>query len=354
MNKGPDISRTIALIGPPDEVAARAVRERLDSLTKPQGSLGLLEELLVGLAAAQGSAPPRMERKVILTFAADHGVAGEGVSAYPKEVTAQMVYNFLKGGACINVLARAAGAEIKVIDMGVERDLSGEASLEHLAIGPGTKNMTLGPAMSREEAERALSAGIELAQGCAGEGFHVIGVGDMGIANTTSASAITAALTGRPAGEVVGAGTGVRGEALAKKVATVERALRVNRPDGRDGLDVLSKVGGFEIGGIAGAILGAAAHRVPVLLDGFVTGAAALIALSLAPHAMPYVFPSHLSAEPGHGAQLQGFSHKAPLNMGMRLGEGTGAALFMQLLEAGVKVLNEMATFGDAGVSEKL
>ncbi|MFQ6111118.1 MAG: nicotinate-nucleotide--dimethylbenzimidazole phosphoribosyltransferase [Nitrospinota bacterium] len=354
MRESTDVSRTIALIGPPDEEAARAVRKRLDSLTKPQGSLGLIEDLLVGLAAAQGSAPPRVERKVILTFAADHGVAEEGVSAYPKEVTAQMVYNFLRGGACINVLARAAGAEIKVVDMGVEHDLSGEASLKHLAIGPGTKNMALGPAMSREEAERALSAGIGLARSCAGEGFQLMGVGDMGIANTTSASAITAALTGRPVKEVVGAGTGVQGEALAKKVATVERALRVNKPDGRDGLDVLSKVGGFEIGGIAGAILGAAAHRVPVLLDGFVTGAAALIALSLAPHARPFIFPSHLSAEPGHGAQLQTLSHKAPLNMQMRLGEGTGAALYMLLLEAGVKVLEEMATFGEAGVSEKL
>jgi nicotinate-nucleotide--dimethylbenzimidazole phosphoribosyltransferase len=285
-------------------------------------------------------------------MAGDHGVAAEGVSLFPQEVTAQMVYNFLRGGAGINVLARHVGARVVVVDMGVATDLEPHPELLAKKVAYGTKNMAQGPAMSCEEAIQAIEAGIEIVESELSRGMDIVGTGDMGIGNTTPSSAIVAALTGAPVADVTGRGTGIDDEQLVHKVETIERALAVNRPDPADPLDVLAKVGGLEIGGIAGVVLGAAAHRLPVVLDGFISGAGALIAAGLAPQVKDYLIAAHLSVELGHRLVLEQLGLSPLLNLNLRLGEGTGAALGICLVEAAVKVLNKMATFADAGVSE--
>lgn len=336
---------------PRQEWRERAI-ERLNSLTKPLGSLGRLEEIAARVVTIREDLRPDCASKVIFTLAADHGVADEGVSAYPKAVTRQMVLNFLSGGAAINVLCRQFGIDVAVVDIGVAADTSELEGLVRKKIAPGTKNMAHGPAMSPAEAYGALQAGIELANGAADDGRSLIGTGEMGIGNTTSASAITALLTGRPVADVTGRGTGVDGSALKHKIEIIERAISVNRPDPSDPLAILEKVGGLEIAGLAGLILGGAARRIPIVVDGFISTAAAAIACALQPRVQHFLFAAHRSSEPGHEALLKLIGQAPLLDLNMRLGEGTGAALAMALIEAGVNLLNEMATFSSAGVSE--
>lgn len=343
----------IAQIQPLEQTASTAAQARQDTLTKPQGSLGRLEALSIQLAAISGQPLPGIRHKVIITMAGDHGVVAEGVSAYPQEVTSQMVLNFLRGGAAINVLARHVGARVVVVDMGVAADLEPHPDLLVKKIAPGTGNIAKGPAMSREQALRAVMTGAEAVEAEMDRGLDIVGVGDMGIGNTTPSAAIAAALTGHPPAEIVGRGTGVDEAGLARKVAAVELALATNQPDPADALDVLAKVGGFEIGGMAGAMLAGAAHRRPVVVDGFISTAAAMIGVGLAPLVRPYLIASHCSQERGHRVMLDWLELIPLLDLDLRLGEGTGAALGISLAEAACRILCEMATFDEAGVSEK-
>jgi nicotinate-nucleotide--dimethylbenzimidazole phosphoribosyltransferase len=338
-------------ISTPDASAGLSAQRRLDELTKPPGSLGRLEELAHRLALITGTCPPAIEHSVIYVLAGDHGVVEEGVSAYPQVVTAQMVENFLRGGAAINVLARHAGARVVVADLGVAGPLTGHAQLKPMKIGAGTRNMSREPAMTRAQALAAVEAGIELVESERERGLDLIGTGEMGIGNTTAASAMVAVFTGAPVGTVTGPGTGVDESGWRRKVQVIERALVRNRPDPGDALDVLAKVGGFEIAGLAGVVLAGAAHRIPVFVDGFIASAAALAAVRLAPAARHYLLASHRSAEPGHRQALEALGLDPYLDLGMRLGEGTGAALCISLARAAVRLLAEMATFKAAGVS---
>ena len=343
-------------IKPIDKSLNDKAHERLDSLTKPRGSLGRLEELAARLVTMTGELSPRIFNKKVFVFAGDHGVAIEGVSAFPKEVTPQMVINFLKGGAGINVLANHVGAEVVTVDIGVDFDFStlGELSsgLVDRKVVHGTKNIRKDPAMTREETLACIEVGIELALEHAGEGA-IFGTGDMGIANTTPSSAIAAVFSGRPVSEVTGRGTGIDDASLKHKIEVIEDALKINSPDPSDPIDVLSKVGGAEIAGITGLIIGAASNRIPVVIDGFISTAGALVAAKLSPHIAGYLIAAHRSVEKGHAVMLEMIGVKPLLDLDMRLGEGTGSALAMNLVEAGVKIYNEMATFDDAGVSEE-
>ncbi|MEW6246004.1 MAG: nicotinate-nucleotide--dimethylbenzimidazole phosphoribosyltransferase [Nitrospirota bacterium] len=347
------LQEVIRKIQPPDQECGKRAQARLDRLTKPPGSLGRLEELAVRYAAIAGEIRPKLPRGAVFTFAADHGVTASGVSAYPQAVTAQMVLNFLRGGAGVNVLARHVGIDVRVVDIGVAQDFGHITELIDRKLMKGTSNLLHEPAMSRKTAERALLVGIELAGAAAAEGFGVLGAGDMGIGNTTASSAIAAAFTGKPVGDVTGRGTGIDDMTHARKVSVIERALQRHRPDPGDPVDVLAKVGGLEIGGLAGLLLGAAAARIPVVLDGFIAGAAALIAVRLQPRCRDYLIASHRSAEPGHRAILDHLGLSPLLDLDLRLGEGTGACLGIGLLFASLKVLTEMATFEEAGVSER-
>jgi len=337
-------------------------QKRLDSLTKPRGSLGRLEEFARQVVSITENPMPSLDRKVIFTFAGDHGVADEGVSAFPKAVTPQMVLNFLNGGAGINVLARHSGAEVVVVDIGVDHDFGDNPPLAKEGTGgyfisrkivSGTKNMRTGSAMTRDEAVQCIDVGIEMANGYAKRGYKIFGTGDMGIANTTPSSAIAAVLTGRPVEEITGRGTGINDETWEHKVQVIRDAIEINNPDPSDAIDVLSKVGGAEIGGIAGLIIGAAANRKPVVVDGFISTAGALIAYSLEPKTKDYMFSAHMSQEIGHTVMLEKIGLRPILDLDLRLGERTGAALAMFIIEAGLKIYKEMATFGEAGVSEK-
>jgi len=347
------INQTIAGIKPLDKKAMAEAQMRQDNLTKPQGSLGQLESLSIQIAGIKGNPRPQIGHKVIFTLAGDHGVTKEGVSAYPSEVTPQMVYNFLRRGAGINVLASHIGARVVVADLGVASLLERHPDLKDKKVAMGTKNMALGPAMSREQAIRSIEAGMDLVEEELPNGIDILGTGDMGIGNTTPSSAIAAAFTGADVAMVTGRGTGIDDEGWRRKVKVIEKSLEINRPNAKDPIDVLSKVGGFEIGGIAGVILAGALYRILVVIDGFVSGAAALIATSLAPQVKPYLIASHQSAEKGHPILLGHIGLKPLLNLSMRLGEGTGAALGIFLAEASLKILNEMSTFAEAGVSEK-
>jgi len=346
------ISNTIESIKPLDKEAMAKARAKQDTLTKPPGSLGRLEELSVQLAGIQGKAMPQIKHKAIMVMAGDHGVVAEKIGNWPQEVTAQMVRNFLRGGAGINVIARQVGVRVIVVDMGVATDLKPDPALLSKKISYGTQNMTLGPAMTVEQAVKAIEAGIELATDETAKGLDIIGTGDMGIGNTTASSAICAVVTGKTVAEVTGRGTGLSDEQLAHKVAVIERALRVNHPDPAQPLDMLAKLGGFEIGGLVGVMLGVAAKRIPVVIDGFISGAAALIATALSPGLKDYLIAAHISAEPGHRVLLEYLGLKPLLNLNMRLGEGTGAALGIFLAETATRILTEMATFAEAGVSE--
>jgi nicotinate-nucleotide--dimethylbenzimidazole phosphoribosyltransferase len=339
-------------IKPLDKKAMEAAQARQNELTKPRGSLGWLEELSIKIAGIKGEIIRDFKHKVIVTLAADHGVVKEGVTLYPQEVTRQMVFNFLNGGAAINVLARFVGARLVVVDMGVVGGFEPHPNLVCKMVDFGTRNMTKGPAMTKQQALDSIEAGIAVVEAEIAKGLDIIGTGDMGLGNTTASSAIAAAITSEPAEKVTGRGVGLNDEQLAHKVKVVQKALDINKPDSRDPIDVLSKVGGFEIGGLAGVMLGAAAHRIPVVIDGFISGAAALIAAGLAPGLKDYLIAAHLSAESGHKIILQHIGLIPLLNLDMRLGEGTGAALGIVIVEAAVKILAEMATFAEAGVSQ--
>ncbi len=344
---------TIDRIQSADRRLLAQAQARLDRLTKPIGSLGRLEELAARYVMMTGEMKPKVPRGAVFTFAADHGVTVEGVSAYPSAVTAQMVLNFLRGGAGVNVLARHVGIEVRVVDIGVNFDFDGVPGLIHRKIMRGTKNLLVEPAMSPAQTEQALAVGIELAAEAAQQGVGLIGTGEMGIGNTTASSAIAAVMTGRPVSEVTGRGTGIDDTGHAHKIDVIQRALDRHRLDSTNTRGVLAAVGGLEIGGLAGLILGAAAARIPVVLDGFIAGAAALIAVGLQPRCKDYLIASHQSVESGHQAILDHLGLKPLFDLDFRLGEGTGACLGMGLVYAGVKIFTEMATFDEAGVSER-
>ena len=346
-------SDTIDRIQPTDFRLLVQAQARLDRLTKPIGSLGRLEELAARYVMITGEIHPKVPRGAVFTFAADHGVTVEGVSAYPSAVTPQMVLNFLRGGAGVNVLARHVGIDVRVVDIGVAFDFEAIPGLIHKKVMPGTKNLMVESAMSVAQAKQALTVGIELATEAAQQGIGLIGTGEMGIGNTTASSAIAAVMMGLPVPEVTGRGTGIDDVGHARKIDVIQRALDLHRLDSMPAMEVLAKVGGLEIGGLAGLMLGAAAARVPVVLDGFIAGAAALIAVGLQPHCKEYLIASHQSVERGHQAVLNHLGLKPLFDLDLRLGEGTGACLGMSLVFAAIKVLTEMATFDEAGVSER-
>ena len=347
------IKKVIAGIKGLDSKLMGLAQARLDNLTKPQGSLGKLEELAKLIVGITGKKNPDIKNKVIFTLASDHGVTEEGVSAYPKEVTAQMVYNFLSGGAGINILANHIGARVVIADLGVSSDLKPHKNLIIKKINYGTKNFTKVPAMSRDEAIRSICAGIDIFEQEYAKGIDIIGTGEMGIGNTTSSSAIAAVFTKKPLNLLTGRGTGIDEKGLKNKIKVIEKALKINKPDARDAIDVLAKVGGFEIGGLAGIILAAGAKRVPVVIDGLISATAALIAFKLAPKIKDYMIASHSSVEKGHKIILEYMGFKPLFDLNLRLGEGTGAALGINLAEASIKILTEMATFKNANVSQK-
>ncbi|GAX89364.1 nicotinate-nucleotide--dimethylbenzimidazole phosphoribosyltransferase [Effusibacillus lacus] len=335
-------------------------RMRHDQLTKPPGSLGMLEEIGIRLAGIQGATIPTAEPAAVVVMAGDHGVTEEGVSAFPSEVTVQMVLNFMAGGAAINVLARNAGADVHVVDIGVKADIP----LEQVQAGNsgnrlwiekvryGTGNMAKEPAMTRDEAEQALSVGWKIGRELSVQGYKVIALGEMGIGNTTASAAIASVLTGKPVPEVVGAGTGLSTEGIRHKSEVIERAIATNAPDPQDPVDVLAKVGGLEIAGLTGLTLACAAHRVAVVVDGFIASAAAIAAVRIEPAVQPYLFASHKSVEPGHRILLEALDLQPLFDFSMRLGEGSGASLALPVLQGAARVLKEMATFAEAGVSD--
>jgi nicotinate-nucleotide--dimethylbenzimidazole phosphoribosyltransferase len=353
------IAQAVDRIGPLGIEAMAAAQERLDRLTKPPGSLGRLEELVVKLAGITGRPDAPLDHRQVVVVAADHGVARRGVSAYPSDVTAQMVRNFVAGGAAVNVLAESVGAAVTVVDVGVAATLADPAPkvprggrLVRARIRDGTADMTAGPAMRRSEALRAIETGIGLVEDLrSDDGLDVLAVGDMGIGNTTTASALTAALTGERADRVTGRGTGVDDAGLRRKLDAVERALAVNQPDPADPLGVLAAVGGLEVAAIVGLLLGAAANRVPVILDGFITGAAALVGAALQPALVPRLIAAHRSPEPGHEIILHRLGLRPLLELDLRLGEGSGAVIALGLLVTACRIRDGMATFESAGIS---
>jgi nicotinate-nucleotide--dimethylbenzimidazole phosphoribosyltransferase len=341
-------------IDPIDRKLLKAASARLDALTKPQGSLGRLEDFAKRIVAITGQEmPPLFRKKAIFTFAGDHGVVEEGISAYPRDVTAQMVLNFLRGGAGINVLGRHAGADVVVIDIGIAGDIADNPALIRKKIVRGTRNIRKGPAMTHDEAVLTIGTGIGLAYEYADKGYSLFGTGDMGIGNTTPSSVIASVMTRTPAAEVTGYGAGIDDDHLGHKIRVIEDAIAANRPDPSDPVGVLAAIGGAEIGGIAGLILGAASLRIPVVVDGLISTAGAIIAYGINRSSADHMFAAHNSVEPGQGIMLETMGLEPILDLGLRLGEGTGAALAMSLIEAGVKIYREMATFEEAGVDRK-
>jgi nicotinate-nucleotide--dimethylbenzimidazole phosphoribosyltransferase len=348
------LETTKGKIFPQDSEARDAAKERLDNLALPHWALGDIMDLAIDLAGITRTSKPSIKNKCVVTMAGDHGVTAEGVSKFPSEVTPQMVVNFVKGGAGINALARQAGADVFVADMGVATDLQNfiePGSYIDKKIGYGTSNIAKGPAMSEANAIKAVEAGIEIANDLAGK-YDLFGTGDMGIGNTTPSTAIAAVCTGKDVESLTGRGTGLDDEQLKKKVEIIKTILEVNKPDPQNGIDILSKVGGFEIGGIAGLILGAAANKKPVLVDGFISTAGALIAYRIEPFVRDYIICAHRSMEPGHKHMQEVLGCSRPLlDLNFRLGEGTGAALAMNIVEAAVAVLTEVLTFEEAAVA---
>ncbi|MFE5318629.1 nicotinate-nucleotide--dimethylbenzimidazole phosphoribosyltransferase [Paenibacillus sp. NPDC056579] len=339
-----------AEIGPLHSSAIEAAGRHLDQLTKPPGSLGRLEEVARQLAGITGETVPSLGKKAVIVMAGDHGVCEEGVSAFPAEVTPQMVLNFLNGGAAVNVLSRHAGADVVCVDIGVNAELD-HPQLYSRKVRKGTRNMAKEAAMTEEEALQAIQVGIDLVKELVDDGYSLFATGEMGIGNTTASSALLAVLTGTDIGTAVGRGTGINDEKLLHKQAVIERAIKLNQPDADDPIDVLAKLGGVEIAGLTGVILGAALHRRPIVIDGFISSAAALIASRIAPQSVSYMIASHLSQETGHARLLEAVGLSPMLHMDMRLGEGTGAVLAFPLIEASVKVMKEMASFASAGIS---
>jgi nicotinate-nucleotide--dimethylbenzimidazole phosphoribosyltransferase len=352
----PAVEQAIASIRGLDELYQRKAQQHLDSLTKPLGSLGQLEAVAAQYVAWREEEVPKITGKAVYVFAGDHGITEEGVSAYPREVTPQMVHNFLSGGAAINVLARHTNSDIVVVDVGVDFDFSNAEGLRHCKVRRGTRNFAREAAMTEAELNAALQIGIDLANEAAAQGRTLIALGEMGIGNTSAATAITAALTGRPVAELTGKGTGLDEARCARKAQIIEKALELHFGDfvasRPDPLEVLRCVGGFEIAAITGAVLGAAAKRIAVVIDGFICTAGAAVACALAPNARFGIIAGHLSQEPGHRILLEHMGVKPVLQLDMRLGEGTGAVLTFPLIESAVRIYNEMATFGSAGVSE--
>jgi nicotinate-nucleotide--dimethylbenzimidazole phosphoribosyltransferase len=345
-----DLQDAIGRIGALDHVAMDETRRRLDTLTKPPGSLGRLERLAVQIAGVSGSLRPRLRERLVVVMAADHGVTAEGVSAYPAAVTTQMVHNFVHGGAAINVLARQVDARVLVVDIGVAAPLPHDLAIVHRKVAPGTANMARGPAMTSAQATAAVQVGLDLSQ----QDADVICLGEMGIGNTTAASAIVAAITGLPVAEVTGRGTGIDDATWHRKVSVIEQALRLNRPDPSQPLDVVAKVGGLEIAGLVGLVIGASARRKVVIVDGFIATAAALLAVELCPATRSYLIAAHRSVEVGHRAALERLELEPLFALDLRLGEGSGAALALPIVDAALAILAEMATFEEAGVASAL
>lgn len=344
------LQETICKITPLNHEAMKMAQQRLDNLTKPQGSLGILEDIVKQLAGITGNVIPQIGKKVVILMAGDHGVTEEGISAYPKEVTPQMVLNFLTGGAAINVLSNHAGAEIICCDIGVASDVS-HPGLIVKKVKYGTDNMAKMPAMSREDAIKALEVGISLAEEQICKGAGLLATGDMGIGNTTPSSAILHIFSKCSIEMAVGKGTGIDNEGILRKIKAIQKAIDINNPNLEDAIDVLSKIGGLEIAGLAGVILAAAANKVPIVIDGFISTAAALIASKIAPESVKYMIASHVSEEPGHKIMLDILGLCPFLYMKMRLGEGTGAVLAFHMIEAAARIQSQMATFDSAGVS---
>lgn len=341
----------LSAVKPLDEDAMAKAKERMDRLTKPLGSLGRLEEIAVRVAGIAGTPLPNVENKAVIVFAADHGVVAKGVSLYPREVTAQMVMNFVRGGAAISVLSRHCDAKLVVVDVGVAAELPKHDGLILRKVAWGTRDISSEPAMTHEQAFEAINVGIEVAKMLINDGVRMIALGDMGIGNTTPSAAIAAVLLGKPARDVTGRGTGLDDERYEHKVAVIEAALNLHRPNPNDPIEVLTKVGGLEIAALVGTVIACAAERIPVVLDGFITTAAAALAFKMQPLVREYMFAGHLSMEPGHRLLLDWLALEPMLNLNMRLGEGTGAVLAMHLIDAACKVLSQMATFDEAGVS---
>ena len=349
-----DIIRdTVESIEPVSSLRLKNAQIHLDSLTKPPGSLGLLEELAKRYTAIRDTDRPRINKKSVIVFAADHGVTEEGISAYPAEVTPQMVKNFLDGGAAINVLARQQSAEVLVIDIGVNHRFDPHSELLDRKIAFGTRNMAKEPAMTRVEAEESITIGIQLASQLAEKGVDLLATGEMGIGNTTASSAIFSLLSDLSVSEVTGRGTGIDDKTLNKKIAVIQQALDKHNPNPEDPIDILAKVGGYEIGGIMGLLLGAAAKNIPIVVDGLISSAGAALAIKLNPSVKDYIFPSHRSVEPGQKVFFDLIETPPLFDLKMRLGEGTGAVLAFGLIEAAVKIYSEMATFQSAGITDR-
>lgn len=353
----PTLEQITAGIRPLEPHWLEQARRRTSQLIMPPRALGRLHDIAERICAIQRSLKPDVDAKAVMVMAADHGIAAEGVSAFPQEVTAEMIRAFVNGGAGINVLADLVKAEIVVVDMGIIPELdpvalnAGRRLRVHKA-GKGTANIARGPAMSAEQAEACIQTGYGVAAELIQHGVRLLGTGDMGIGNTTASAAVGAVITGADLDSMVGRGTGIDDRRLQHKVEMIRTAIEVNRPDPGDGLDVLAKVGGFEIGGIAGCILAAAVHGVPVVVDGFISTAGALVARTLCPAAVETMFAGHRSEEPGHAVMLDFLGLQPILDLGMRLGEGTGGALAMGIMEGAVQVFNRMLTFEEAGVSQ--
>jgi nicotinate-nucleotide--dimethylbenzimidazole phosphoribosyltransferase len=345
---------TIAVIRPADAAAVAEARARQARMTKPAGSLGVLEDVSVQLAGLAGECPPPMpEPAALAIFAGDHGVHAQGVTPWPQEVTRQMVANFLAGGAVVNAFAAQSGAEVVVVDAGVAGVLDEAPGLLIRKVRPGTADMTEGPAMTRDEAVEAIEAGIAVAHDLVGDGHRALLTGDMGIANTTASAALICAFTGASPRAATGAGTGIGPDMLEHKIQVVETALALHRPGSADPIAAVAAVGGLEHAALAGFILGAAALRVPVILDGVIAGASALVAAAIAPDCLAACVAGHRSSEPGHAIALDHLGLTPLVDLRLRLGEGTGAALALPLVQSAVRALREVATFDSAGVTEK-
>jgi nicotinate-nucleotide--dimethylbenzimidazole phosphoribosyltransferase len=348
------LNDTIAKIGKPDAEIEQAALERLRNQARPAGSLGVMEPLSARLAGIAGTIDVRLDRKIIVTCAGDHGVVEEGVSLFPQEVTSQMVYNFVNGGASVSVLARHAGAEVRVADIGVNFDFEPDLPIFHKKVKKGTANFAKGPAMSRDDAEESIEAGISIVDELVAQNRpDMIGTGDMGIGNTTPSTAIIAVFSGLPVCDLTGRGTGIDDQGLKLKVKVIEKGIELNQPDPSDAIDVLSKVGGLEIGALAGLVIGAAAHGLPVVCDGLISSAGALIACELAPAARAYLFASHRSQEIGHRFMHERMGLDPLIDLEFRLGEGTGAAVAMELIDASTRILAEIKTFSEVGIVDE-
>ena len=348
-----DLDEIVLGITDLDAEHMKAAQERQNTLTKPAGSLGMLEQISIRLAGMQGTTRPVIGKKTVIVMAGDHGITEEGGSAYPTDVTAQNGYNFAAGGAAVNVLAKQAEADVVVVDVGVNQVIDSKQVIAK-KVRPGTANMTKGPAMTRDEALAAIFVGVEVAEEVIAKGASLIATGDMGIGNTSASSAIISILGSIELEDIVGRGTGIDDEGLDRKLLAIRKAIDVNKPDSQDPLDVLHKVGGLEIAGLSGVIMACARRRTPVVIDGFISSAAALVAAKIAPKSVNYMIASHLSAESGHSLALAEVGLTPMLHMNMRLGEGTGAVIAMNIIHSAAKLMQDMATFEEASVSAEI